>query len=272
MELPLFPLRTVLCPGLVLPVHVFEPRYRALTERCLAEGEPFGVVLLRSGREVGGGPVRIAAVGTLAEIRRTTQYADGRFDLVTVGTRRFRLDRAFEGREPYLVGEVTLLPELPGDPDRARLLARHVGARFLRYLERYHAGGGDREVEIEVEIEVDELDRSGAAPSAGRARGGGPAERVDGATAGPAARADGLDRVLDEARRIVAVPDPVVLSHLLSGLVQVGATERQRLLEALTAEARLHALDERLRLENDLLARNLRPLIADPSQAEEHRN
>ena len=53
MEIPLFPLHTVLCPGIVLPLHIFEERYRAMTRHCLDTGEPFGVVLIRDGREVG---------------------------------------------------------------------------------------------------------------------------------------------------------------------------------------------------------------------------
>ena len=55
MEIPLFPLHTVLCPGIVLPLHIFEERYRALTRHCLDTGAPFGVVLIRDGREVGRG-------------------------------------------------------------------------------------------------------------------------------------------------------------------------------------------------------------------------
>ncbi len=272
MELPLFPLHTVLFPGVVLPLHVFEPRYRALTERCLAEEEPFGVVLLRSGREVGGGPVRLASVGTMAEIRRTSQYADGRFDLVTVGTRRFRLDRALEGREPYLVGEVTPLSERLGDPDRAHLLAGRVGRRFLQYLARYHAGAGDVEVEIEVEIEVDETDAPGAASLSGRTRSGVPLDRGDVAIPGTPAGADTLERILEAARRIVSTQAPIPLSHLLSGLLQVGLPERQRLLESPTAEARLAELDAVIALENDLLTRQLRPLIVDPAEVDERPN
>ena len=271
MELPLFPLRTVLCPGVVLPLHVFEPRYRALTERCLAEEAPFGVVLLRSGSEVGGGPVRLASVGTMAEIRRTSQYADGRFELVTVGTRRFRLDRAFEGREPYLVGDVTALPEVLGDPDRAARLAERVGRRFLRYLERTHAAG-EGDVEVEVEIEVEEPGPSDAASIGGRSRGSASHEHADASAPGTSVGADSLERLLQAARHIVSTQDPIALSHLLTGLVQVGLVDRQRLLEASTAEERLSGLDAAIALENDLLARRLRPFLVDPDGFESRRN
>jgi Lon protease-like protein len=271
MELPLFPLRTVLFPGVVLPLHVFEARYRALTERCLAEEEPFGVVLLRAGREVGGGAVRLAPVGTMAEIRRTSQYADGRFDLVTVGTRRFRLDRAVEGRQPYLMGEVTPLGESLGDPARASQLASAVGTLFLRYLQRYQAVGGSGEIEIEVEIEVDEEER-GPASSARHAPGLTPHGRGGATPQESSVGADSLDRVLHAARRIVQSQDPIALSHLLGGLVQVGPTARQRLLEATTAAERLADLRDVLVLEGDLLARQLRLLVLDPTLAEERRN
>jgi len=78
MDLPLFPLHTVLCPGIALPLHVFEERYRLLVARCLERREPFGVVLIRQGREVGPLEGRIARVGTTAVIREAGHYPDGR--------------------------------------------------------------------------------------------------------------------------------------------------------------------------------------------------
>ena len=70
MEIPLFPLHTVLCPGIVLPLHIFEDRYRALTRHCLDTGAPFGVVLIREGHEAGTvRTLALAGVGALVEIR-----------------------------------------------------------------------------------------------------------------------------------------------------------------------------------------------------------
>ena len=84
-RLAMFPLGTVLLPGAVLPLHVFEPRYRTLVADCLA-GEPeFGVVLIERGSEVGGGDVR-RDVGTVARIVEVAELPDGRSALVTVGT------------------------------------------------------------------------------------------------------------------------------------------------------------------------------------------
>lgn len=86
----MFPLGSVLFPHAALPLHVFEPRYRALVEHCLA-GEPeFGVVLIERGSDVGGGDTRFA-VGTVARIIEASQFPDGRYALVTVGIRRLRV-------------------------------------------------------------------------------------------------------------------------------------------------------------------------------------
>ena len=76
----MFPLGSVLLPGMLLPLHVFEPRYRAMVDRCLAGDHEFGVVLIERGREVGGGDVRTSA-GTLARIAEARQFPDGRWAL-----------------------------------------------------------------------------------------------------------------------------------------------------------------------------------------------
>jgi Lon protease-like protein len=88
----MFPLGTVLFPSGVLPLHVFEPRYRALVETCLAApaGPEFGVVLIERGSEVGGGDTRVD-VGTVARIVEASRFDDGRYALATVGTRRLRV-------------------------------------------------------------------------------------------------------------------------------------------------------------------------------------
>ena len=128
--LPLFPLGTVLFPGLVLPLHVFEPRYRTLVQH-LAElpaslPREFGVIAIRRGWEAGrvegeqgettdasitaGEALSLYEVGCAAEIRQLTELPDGRFDLMTVGRRRFRLLGLARNDAPYLTGEVEWLP------------------------------------------------------------------------------------------------------------------------------------------------------------------
>jgi Lon protease-like protein len=142
-RLPLFPLGTVLVPGLVMPLHVFEPRYRVLVRALmeLPEGAPkhFGVVAIRHGREAGGEEApAMYSVGCTAELREVTPYSDGRFDIVTVGHLRFQLaglDTA--AQTPYHTGLVDFLDEPDGD-DETELagLADHVALRFAAYRDR----------------------------------------------------------------------------------------------------------------------------------------
>ena len=140
-RLPLFPLNSVLVPGLVLPLHVFEPRYRVLVQALLELPEEaerrFGVVAIRSGREVGADGARaLHAVGCTAELREVTPYADGRFDLVTVGEERFRLVGLDDGAgTPYHTGFVEFMAERDGEGD-VTALTRRVIERFAEYRER----------------------------------------------------------------------------------------------------------------------------------------
>src|SRR4029079_13222633 len=120
MEIPLFPLHTVLCPGIVLPLHVFEERYRAMTRRCLDTGEPFGVVLIRSGPEVGPKPAAtLAGGGRLAEIREAGRYPDGRYDLLAAATGRFAIESVDAQKEPSLAAGQTPLDGEVGAEVRA---------------------------------------------------------------------------------------------------------------------------------------------------------
>ncbi len=119
MILPMFPLGTVLFPGAVLPLHVFEPRYRALTGWCLEHDSPLGIVLIERGSEVGGGDVRFS-VGTEARIVEAAALPDGRWVLVLVGERRVRIDR-WLGETPFPRAEVTPLEDAAAGPDAAAL-------------------------------------------------------------------------------------------------------------------------------------------------------
>ena len=117
--IPLFPLGTVLVPGLLLPLHIFEPRYRQLVVdlESQPEGERgFGVVAIREGREVGAdGVTAMFEVGTVAELREVDRYPDGRADIMTNGDARFHLLGLVETGTPYLCGEVEWLGEGDGD-------------------------------------------------------------------------------------------------------------------------------------------------------------
>jgi len=136
-RLPLFPLGLVLLPGLLLPLHVFEDRYRELVRHLLELPEPdrrFGVVAIREGREVGAdGVTALHEVGCVAQLRRVTPYDDGRFDLVTTGSQRFRLTGLVEGAA-YATGIVEWLPDELGPAQEAALLDRAVRSAFAAYL------------------------------------------------------------------------------------------------------------------------------------------
>lgn len=108
-EVPLFALNVVLFPGMALPLHVFEPRYRRMIADCLADHAPFGVVLA-AGEDGGasadaGEPVLGARIGTLARIADYEQFPDGRFNLLAKGTRRFEV-LELHSDKPYLTATV----------------------------------------------------------------------------------------------------------------------------------------------------------------------
>ncbi|ROP43072.1 hypothetical protein EDC03_1667 [Pseudokineococcus lusitanus] len=145
--LPLFPLPSVLVPGLVLPLHVFEPRYRALArhlEELPAQRRVFGVVALKPGRDVREGADALHDVGTTAVVRDMTALEDGRYEIVTSGALRFRLHGLDEtaGTE-WATGLVTPLDEPDGDADRAPALAARVRTAFAAYRARLGNGEDD---------------------------------------------------------------------------------------------------------------------------------
>jgi len=142
--LPLFPLGTVLYPGMLLPLHIFEDRYRRLVRDLLEGPEPrrFGVIAIRKGRETGvDGIQSLYEIGCTATLRRVEEYQDGRFDLVTVGTQRFRL-LALDQTLPYLQGEIEMLADEAVDAAAAAAAARAVQIAFRAYLDALTEGGG----------------------------------------------------------------------------------------------------------------------------------
>jgi Lon protease-like protein len=252
MEIPLFPLHQVLCPGIVLPLHIFEDRYRAMTRHCLDTGEPFGVVLIRDGREVGTkGVATLAGVGAFAEIREAGRYPDGRYDVLAAATGRFAIDSVDAQREPYLVAEVTPLDDEVGDEGRAERLAARAIQRFVRYLDLMRARDGESSEVLDIRVEID-------------ATVGEPDDDVD-----PDATAESERTATDAdppSRRDLDIPDdPTVLSYLLSGIVQVELPRRQALLEAETTVERLEGLIALLERELVLLGRRLRYFTPDPA-------
>jgi Lon protease-like protein len=225
--LPLFPLSTVLFPGMRLPLHIFEERYRALAAHLLTQPEErrqFGVIAIRKGREVGAdGITALHEVGCVTAVRQLAEHADGRFDLSTVGTQRFRLLRVDDSL-PYFQGEVELLAdEGPARP------------------------AGDQ--------------RDGdAGDGAQRARGDELAfatRRVQEGFRGY------LNALADRGGGVISIADlpdePVLLSYVVGAAMIIDLPERQSLLAAPAA------LD-RLRLERSLLVRETAMLRATTSR------
>ncbi|HEY5628507.1 MAG TPA: LON peptidase substrate-binding domain-containing protein [Candidatus Limnocylindrales bacterium] len=256
MRLPLFPLHTVLAPGIALPLHIFEERYRVMVRRCLDESAPFGIVLIREGSEVAlrngeETELAIAGVGTFAEIREASKFADGRWNLLVVGTGRFSVLGVDADSEPYLVADVEPLPDEVGDEEVAEQLVARVGARFIRYLRELQPREGELGLPVDVQVEV-EVDDD-------------PVEEV-------AVEVDG-DADEDAAIEALRVPDdPSALSFLLTGIVQAELDRKQALLEASTAEERLRDLDGLLRRELDLLDQRLGLYIPDRSSLADRLN
>jgi uncharacterized protein len=120
----MFPLGMVLFPGQILPLHVFEPRYRAMVQDCLAGDRQFGVVLIERGSEVGGQDVR-TDVGTMARILETQELPDGRWVLASVGVERIEVERWLPD-DPYPMADAHPWPDDPLDGDLSDAYERAI--------------------------------------------------------------------------------------------------------------------------------------------------
>ena len=107
MQVPLFPLNTVLFPGGPLPLRIFEPRYLGLVSRCLKSDMPFGVLLIRDGGETG--PATTHNVGTLARITDWYQGSDGLLGITAIGEQRFRLIASERQEDGLNIGDIETL-------------------------------------------------------------------------------------------------------------------------------------------------------------------
>jgi hypothetical protein len=147
IELAMFPLESVVLPNQDLPLRIFEPRYVALVRHCVDSGDPFGVVLISRGREVGGGDTR-CDVGILSRITECVDHGLDRYSLRCRTGERIRVCEWLTD-DPYPRATVKLWPDEPGDPvTSAQLLdvEDRVMALFERITEARGAQLPDRDV------------------------------------------------------------------------------------------------------------------------------
>lgn len=197
--LPMFPLGSVLLPGALLPLHVFEPRYRALVADCIESDEhEFGVTLIERGSEVGGGDLR-TGIGTVARMVQVTQLDDGRYAVVCVGTRRIRVN-AWLPDDPYPLADVD---DWPDDETGVDGLATRIEATTGRVRRACALANelGDSTADPSADVSDDAVLASYQLAAMAPV---GPADvHALLKTAGPLARLDLLDHLLDDVELLL---------------------------------------------------------------------
>ncbi|MCA1572449.1 MAG: LON peptidase substrate-binding domain-containing protein [Chloroflexi bacterium] len=219
MQLPFFPLHTVVFPHLPLPVHVFEERYRAMATDLMAEGSPFAgrfvVSMILDGPEVGGDAVT-RPIGTICEVRSAERFPDGRWVLLAVGVARGRLG-TIDRTGPYAIVEIDPVDEPLGEGAAAMLAPAQRAldgymATVKRFVVRTASVGNESQETTDVAASLDEM-----------------------------------------LKPIQLPDDPVAASYAIGGLLQIELSRKQHLLELPDAATRLRAELELLRRESSLL-------------------
>jgi len=154
IELPLFPLNVVLFPGMVLPLHIFEPRYRLMVTECQREGKPFGVVLAKPESEHMREEPYL--VGTMAEIRELDKLEDGRFNIIAVGLQRFRILSQHRAK-PYLSGLVELYEDISESEQKLGIAAKQARDLFNTYLRVLFEAAGKKTMQVNLPTMPEEL-------------------------------------------------------------------------------------------------------------------
>jgi Lon protease-like protein len=148
-EIPIFPLNTVLFPGMMLPLHIFEERYKAMIDHCLANDNIFGVVLAKNKQAVAPNVSNIFTgdintVGTTAQITALERLQDNRFNLITVGQERFQVMGIRPSGDDYLLGEIQPFPlEDVKDPEIAEVMTEKLQLMVKQYLEQLEVASGE---------------------------------------------------------------------------------------------------------------------------------
>jgi Lon protease-like protein len=154
IELPLFPLNFVLFPGMVLPLHIFEPRYRLMISECRKEQKPFGIVLARPGSQLLYEDTY--TVGTEAQIREIDELEDGRFILIAIGMQRFRI-LSRHRKKPYLSGLVEPYQDVSEPVQALTSSVKQARSLFESYLNMLLEASGKETMEINLPTLPEEL-------------------------------------------------------------------------------------------------------------------
>jgi uncharacterized protein len=133
-DLPLFPLNTVLFPGMQLQLHIFEERYKSMINDCITEEKPFGVVLIQSGQESSAPIAKPHDVGCMAQITQVERLPFGRMNIVAIGQQRFRINFIIK-QHPYLLADVEAFSPTIDDEDLITQYGQQLRPLIIRYLE-----------------------------------------------------------------------------------------------------------------------------------------
>jgi Lon protease-like protein len=160
-RIPLFPLNVVLFPGMMLPLHIFEERYKLMVRQCLAGERSFGVILAKNKRaqapQVAGLNLDdIYNVGTTAHIRAVENLDDGRMNLITVGQDRFIIQDVLSSEDDFLIGQVAPLTMGEDNPVRVENMAQKLRPLVKQYIE--HLGNASGEDLSETVLPTDPTD------------------------------------------------------------------------------------------------------------------
>lgn len=132
-DLPLFPLNTVLFPGMQLKLHIFEERYKIMINECIDEQKPFGVVLIKSGQEASAALAKPHDIGCVAQITEVQRLQFDRLNIIATGQHRFRINH-IKRHQPYLLADVEEFSPMDDNPVLTRHYARHLQPLITQYI------------------------------------------------------------------------------------------------------------------------------------------
>jgi ATP-dependent Lon protease len=243
MKVPLFPFSMVLFPGALMPMNIFEDRYKTMVQRLLVNRDRFGMALIKEGRvERGQGTPH--GIGTMASIVQIEAQANGNYHIVVRGEDRFRIKSIDRASEPYLVGEVEPFPDEAAPAAALAMVGSRVATLFDEYFRHVVAigGGWQREAPPGARTWTWELPTFAERHSNMQNRGQ------------PVGETEQAQRLL-----LPSLPeDPSTLSFTVAAELSIGVEVKQDLLEAPSVLARLQKEAEVLTREIPLLEERLR--------------